>query len=58
MWRTNGKIQTLFNLAIRFKYLVTNYAKLPGFDFFERVNGKRQLLKIEKSNYIVNSLKL
>ena len=57
MWRTKGKIQTLFNLAICFKYLVTNYAKLPGFDFFGRVNGKCQLLKIEKSNYIVNSLK-
>ena len=58
MWRTKGKIQTLFNLAICLKYSGTNYAKLPGFDFFERVNGKCQLLKIEKSNYIVNSLKL
>ena len=39
-WRTRAKFQILFNLATCSNYSITNYVKIPVFDFFfEKVNN-------------------
>ena len=48
IWRTGAKSQVLFSLATYSNYSTTNYAKIPVFQFFEKVN-KGQLKMVNVS---------
>ena len=49
MWRSGAKFQVLFNLATGSNYSVTDYVKIPAFNFFEKVNKGQ--LKMVNANY-------
>ena len=49
IWRTGAKFQVLFNLVTCSNYSIINYAKIPVFYFFEKVNKGH--LKILNINY-------
>ena len=57
--KTGAKLQSLFNLATCSNYSRTNYVKFPVLHFLKgRIeNCKYQLHKIDRSRYIVISLK-
>ena len=48
-WRVGAKSHIFFNLATCCNYSITNYVKIPVFNFFEKV--KRGHLKIVNANY-------
>ena len=47
--RTGAKFEAFFNLATCSNYSITNYIKIPVFDFFEKVNKGQ--LKMANVNY-------
>ena len=55
IWRTGGKFQAPFNLAVCSNYLTTNYVMITVLYFFEKVNKGQS--KMTRSRYSVHFIK-
>ena len=60
---TGAKFRIIFNLATCSNYSITNYVKIPGIHFFEKMNKGQlknhecQLLRMARSHHIAILIK-